>query len=96
MHWFSYQILQHVQGCEVLLMLPSVHVVQRPSIYSISVTESSSDRNFWHFAMSTLTASLTKTSGGKIPVDSTETEKEEQNISQWLHPNVVRRTTTVV
>lgn len=46
--------------------------------------------------MSTLTASLTKTSGGKIPVDSTETEREEQNISQQLHPNVVGRSITVV
>lgn len=40
--------------------------------YSMSV-ESSSLMNFWHFARRTLMASETSTSGGRIPVDSTET-----------------------
>lgn len=46
------------------------------SVHSISVA-SSSLRNLWHLLMRTLTASVKRTSGAKMPVDSTVTVWEE-------------------
>lgn len=40
--------------------------------------ESSSLRNLWHLVMRTLMACVTRTSGGKMPVDSTVTVKEKK------------------
>lgn len=45
----------------------------------------SSSKKRWHFPISTLIASLTSTSGGKMPVDSTETEGGKKGLGLNYH-----------
>ena len=54
------------------------------SLHVLSVV-SSSLRNLWHLAMRTLMASVTRTSGGRMPVDSTVTVRGEKKIHQLIH-----------
>lgn len=53
------------------------------SCYLIS-PESISLRNLWHLAMRILMASVTRTSGARMPVDSTETGGEEDAVKGWV------------
>ena len=52
----------------------SFYLFQSVSLDFESVVLFNSDNMVLHFSINTLTASDTSTSGGKIPVDSTETE----------------------
>lgn len=56
------------------------------SCYLIS-PESISLRNLWHLAMRILMASVTRTSGARMPVDSTETGGEGDTGKGWVWDN---------
>lgn len=74
-------LLQKTTTSQAVLVRSTCWII---SWFYFTVWESSSLRNLWHLFMRTLMASVTRTSGGRTPVDSTVTgRKRSIKIPIW-------------